>query len=184
MRKSFRGYKNLKKNQGKEFRVNEKIFAREVMVIDEAGNSLGVMTREKALEEARSREFDLIEVSPKNNPPVCRVMDYGSFKYQKEKQERKQKAKQKTTELKTVKISFRISQHDLEFRTNQAIGFVTDGDKVKIELQLKGRENQHTDLARELIKKMIEDVKSKVDKEVKVEQDIKKLGGRLSAVIY
>ncbi|MEI6288381.1 MAG: translation initiation factor IF-3 [bacterium] len=184
MRKSFRGYQQP--TGIKEFRVNEKIFAPEVMIIDENGENLGVMKKEQALAEARERGFDLIEVSPKAVPPICKFMDYGSYKYQKEKAERKQKSKTKTIETKTVKISFRISQHDLEFRANQAAGFLVDGDKVRIELQLRGRENQHEDLARDNIKAMLKMITEKLKenkKEVRIEQPVKKMGGRLSMAI-
>jgi translation initiation factor IF-3 len=115
-------------------------------------------------------------------------MDYGSFKYQREKQERKAKAKQKTTETKTVKISPRIGQHDLEVRASQAAGFLADGDKVKIELQLRGRENQHTDLAKGNIRELVEAIKvrlieKKEEQPIRIESDITKQGGRLSMTI-
>lgn len=184
MRKSFRGH-HQKPEGPKEFRVNEKIFSPELMIIDENGANLGAMSREQALKEAQDRELDLVEVSPKANPPIAKFMDYGSFKYQREKQERKAKAKQKTTETKTVKISPRIGQHDLEVRATQAAGFLMDNDKVKIELQLRGRENQHTDLAKENIRELVAAIKVKLAEEkeerpIKIESDITKQGGRLS----
>jgi len=190
MRKSFRGRHN-KIEPSKEFRINERIFANELMVIDENGVNLGVMSKGKAIEEAKSRELDLIEVSPKANPPIAKFMDYGSYKYQKEKQERKQKARQKTVETKTVKISPRISQHDLEIRAKQAGNFLLDGNKVRIEMQLRGRENQHVDFAKDNIKKLIEitfgQARAEADpaKEIHphTEQEITKLGNKLSTII-
>lgn len=190
MRKSFRGH-HQKIDKSKEFRINEHIFANELMIIDENGENLGVMDKWRAIEEARSRDLDLIEVSPKANPPIAKFMDYGSYKYQKEKQERKQKSRQKTVETKTVKISPRIGQHDLEIRAKQSAGFLLDGDKIRIEMQLRGRENQHVDFAKENIKKLIEIITSQVhedappDKEInlRVEQDITKLGNKLSTII-
>ena len=186
MRKSFRGNKPEK---AKEFRVNEKIFSPELMIIDEEGQNLGVMTKWQALEEAKNRGLDLIEVSPKAVPPIAKFMDYGSYKYQKEKLERKQKAKQKTVEVKTIKLSARISPHDMDIRADQAVRFLNDGDKVRIELQLKGRENQHADLARESINNVVKQIKTKLaelspDKNVRIEQDIIKLGNKLSTIIY
>lgn len=181
MRKSFRG--NKQKPEGpKEFRVNEKITAPELVVIDENGVSLGTISKEDALEEAKNRELDLVEVSPKANPPIAKFIDYGSFKYQKEKQERKNKAKQKATETKTIKLSLRIGDHDLEVRANQGVKFLEDGDKVKIELQLRGRENQHADLAKEGIQKMVDKIREKLgpEKTLKKEGEITRMGGRLS----
>jgi len=181
MRKSFRG-RNQKPEGPKEFRINEKIQSPELMIIDENNNNLGVISREDALAEARSRDLDLVEVSPKAEPPIAKFIDYGSFKYQKEKQGRKQKAKQKTVETKTVKLSLRISQHDLEMRANQTAKFLLDGDKVRVELQLRGRENQHADLAKESIWKTIAITKEKVGSQatVKTETEISRMGGKLS----
>lgn len=186
MRKSFRGY-HQKPEGPKELRINEKIFAKELMIIDENGANFGTVTREEALNEARERGLDLVEVSPKANPPIAKFIDYGSFKYQKEKQERKAKAKQKTTDTKTIKLSLRIGKHDLEIRANQAISFLADGDKVKIEMQLRGRENQHSDIARENIKELVADIKNKLEANkkpsLKTEGDIAKQGNRLSLII-
>lgn len=182
MRKSFRG-KKTNNNLTKQFRANERIFAREVMLIGEQGEKIGIISRDEALRRAREADLDLVEVSPKAEPPICKILDYGSFKYQRDKAEKKQKSKQKTSEMKTVKISARISQHDLEVRIKNAIKFLIAGDKVKIELQLKGRENKHGELAKESINKMIEKIKEKTDKEIKTEQDVARQGNRLSAVI-
>lgn len=184
MRKSFRGH-NQKPEGPKEFRVNEKIMSPELMVIDENGVSLGNLSRDAALAEAKRRELDLVEVSPKANPPIAKFIDYGSFKYQKEKQERKAKAKQKVVETKTIKLSPRIGQHDAEIRADQAVKFLLEGDKVRIELQLRGRENQHADLAKSNIKDLIEQVKTKLaatgsTETVKTEGDIARQGGKLS----
>lgn len=183
MRKSFRGH-HQKPEGPKELRVNEKIFAKELMVIDEAGINLGTLTKEEALRQARERELDLVEVSPKANPPIAKFLDYGSFKYQKEKQERKAKAKQKTSEVKTVKISPRIGQHDLEIRAKRIMDFFEAGDKVKIEMQLRGRENQHVDIAKQGINELVEIIKNKLAEDgqppLKTEGSITKQGNRLS----
>jgi translation initiation factor IF-3 len=182
MRKSFRGRPVYVET--KQFRANERIFAREVMVIDEQGKNLGAMSKEQAISQARERELDLVEVSPKANPPICKFLDYGSFKYQQEKMERKQRARQKTTEVKTIKLSARISQHDLAVRIEQAAKFLNEGNKVKLELQLRGRENQHADLARDTLQKTIDSIGQKLNnKTLKLEQAITKQGGNLSAII-
>ena len=158
MRRSFRGKKN-KPQSTKDLRANEKIFALEVSVIDEQGQHLGAMSKNEAIDLARSKDLDLVEVSPKVEPPICKIMDYGSYKYQKEKAERKQKSKQKSTEVKTVKVSSRISDHDLDLRADRAVKFLSEGNKVRIELQLRGREHQHVDIAKESINSMIEKAK-------------------------
>ena len=186
MRIIVRGNKFIVDNSAKEFRANEKIMAPELMVIDEEGNSLGIITREEAMTEARNRELDLVEVSPKAQPPIAKFMDYGSFKYQREKQERKAKANSKAVEIKTIKLSLRIGQHDIDFRTDQAAKFIDGGDKVRIELMLRGRENQHQDLARENVEKIIAGVKTilaETGKSIRIEQEVKKQGNILSTVI-
>ena len=182
MRKSY--HRKKPKSNIKDFRVNEKIFAPELMVIDENGAQLGLIKKAQALIMARERELDLVEVSPKAQPPIAKFMDYGSFKYRRAKMERKAKAKQKTSEIKTVKISSRISQHDMEVRINQAVKFLTDGDKVKIELQLKGREHQHANLGEDNIKKIIEAIKAKLEnQELKTEQAVTRQGSKISAIV-
>jgi translation initiation factor IF-3 len=184
MRRSFRGKKPNRIDTSKMLRANEKIFAREVMLIDENGQGLGVMSKEEAMRKAADADLDLVEVSPKANPPICRLMNYGSYRYQQEKKERKQKSQNKNSEVKTIKISLRISQHDKEIRAKKALQFLEDRDKVRIEMQLRGRENQHSDLARENIQNLIEEIKSQTEnKEIRIEQEIKKLGNKLSAII-
>lgn len=184
MRRSFRGGRPLISSAIKELKINERILAPQVVVIDEEGKNMGVISKFSALEIARSRDLDLVEVSPLVEPPICKIMNYGSYKYQKEKQERKHKARQKVSELKTIKVSSRISDHDLGLRIDQATKFLGEGNKVRIELQLKGREHQHVDIAREIINKIIVATKEKLaGREMKIEQDIKKLGSKLSAII-
>jgi len=184
MRRSFRGGKPQVSNQIKELKINERILAPQLMIIDETGQNIGTLTRQAALDMAKTKDLDLVEVSPLVEPPICKIMNYGSYKYQKEKQERKHKAKQKTTEIKTIKLSSRISDHDLDLRVDRSIKFLTDGNKVRIELQLRGREHQHVDLAKETINKIITRTKEKLgNKEMKIEQHIKKLGSKLSAII-
>ncbi len=183
MRKSFKG-SNQKPDLGKEFRINEKIQAPEMMIIDEEGKNLGTINTEEAMEMAMERGLDLVEVSPKAVPPIGKFINYGSYRYQKEKMERKARANTKTAEIKTLKLSVRIGQHDLDIRVNQAVGFLTDGDKVRIELQLRGREHQHNDMARETIKKFVDDVNNLLPKhDLKTEQSIMQLGSKISTII-
>lgn len=183
MRRSFRRKKPQKKI--KQFRANERIFARTLVVIGENGEKLGELSKEQALAQARERGLDLVEVSPKAQPPIAKIMDYGSFRYQQEKKEKKNKAKQKSTELKTVKTSSKISEHDMEVRVKQTIKFLTAGHKVRIELQMKGREHQHPNMAREAVENIINKVSQQLpDKEIKKEQDIKRAGSKFSTIIY
>ncbi|OGL67134.1 translation initiation factor IF-3 [Candidatus Uhrbacteria bacterium RIFCSPHIGHO2_01_FULL_63_20] len=163
------------------YKANESIIAPEVRVIDENGVPLGVLPIAKAIATAREREMDLVEVSPKAEPPVCRITDYGQFKYQKEKEARKQKAQSKEVEIKGVRLSLRIGDHDLETRHQQAKSFLEDGDKVKIEIILRGREKGHQDIAREVVKKFMEILKT--DFPIRVEQEITYQAGRLTAIV-
>lgn len=118
------------------------------MLIDDQGKNLGEIETWKALELARERELDLVEVSPKAFPPVCKIMDYGKYQYQLSKQNRLSQAKQKKVELKGIRIGLKTDEHDLNFKKNQADKFLSKGNKVKVELMLRGREKAHQDLAR------------------------------------
>ncbi len=116
-------------------------------VIDEEGKNLGVMETPEALRIARERGFDLIEIAPTVNPPVCRIMDFGKFKYEREKGEREHGKKQKESEVKGVRIGFTTGVHDLELRAKQVTKFLSLGDKVRIDMRLRGREKAHGQLA-------------------------------------
>lgn len=124
----------------------------------------------KALSIAREKGLDLVEIAPNVHPPVCKITDYGKYKYERMKKGRKQKAKSKKTEVKGVRISPRISENDLAFKAKQADKFLKEGNKVRIELMLRGRENMHKDLAQETFNKFIETMKE----EVKIEQHPKR----------
>lgn len=166
---------------GAQYRANERIKSLELRIIDENGEQLGVMTTAKALQMATERELDLVEVSPLANPPVAKFIDYGAFKYQKEKEARKQKTKQIDT--KGIRLSPRISEHDLEMRINQAIGFLGDGNKVKLEMVLRGRERQFqfVERAKEVINQFIAKVDAKTP--VKTESSIEKQDNRLTVIL-
>ncbi len=107
---------------------------------------------------AEQKELDLVLVSDKADPPVCRIMDYGKFKFEQEKKAREAKKKQHTAEVKEVKMRYKIEEHDYKVRINQAERFLKDGDKVKATIMFRGREIQHTDLAEELLKRMAADL--------------------------
>lgn len=155
------------------------ILAPEVRLIDEDSGSSNVVSRDEALRIAREREIDLVEVSPLATPPVVKLVDFGKFRYQQEKLDRKQKAKQKRVDVKGIRLSFKMSPHDREVRVAQTMKFLKDGDKVKIEMLLRGREQAHIDIA----KKMFSEFIAAIDLPIKLDQELKRLGGMLSAII-
>ncbi len=175
-------YRRRPKPTGKpNFRINAQILAPELRIVDENGSQLGVMPTRQALTLAQSRGYDLVEVFPKAEPPVAKFINYGQFLYQQAKQERKTRAHQKEVEIKGLWLSLRIGQHDLEVRKNQAKKFLEDGDKVRLEMNLRGRERQHQDLAKEIFQKFVSELQQEAN--IRVESDISMQGGRLSMVI-
>lgn len=140
---------------------------------------MGILATEKALASAKEKGLDLIEVSPKTQPPVCKILDYGKYKYQLMKKEQKLKKKQKKVAVKGIRVSLRTSKHDLAFKARQADKFVKQGHKVRIELVLKGREWTHRDLAKKRFDEFIEIMKEKV----KIEQEPKRQRLGLAIII-
>jgi len=169
----------MEKHQIQTFRANEKIKTPKVMVIDENGNSLGEMDIKQALEIAQNAELDLVEVQPKANPPICKILNFGQFQYEQEKHKQKQKAHQKKVEIKSVRISFRISDHDKNTKISQAKKFLDQGDKVKIDIVLKGREKAYVNQAKETM----ENFAKSLGKNISIDQPFSKQGGRLSIVV-
>jgi len=137
------------------------------------------MTPQQAIAIAKENGLDLVEVSPKAQPPVCRIMDFGKFQYQKSRQERQNKSKQKKFEIKGIRLGVRTDDHDLNFKRNQTEKFLKKGNKVKIEIILRGREKAHQDLART---NLINFLKSIIT-DYKVEQDIKRFPGGFNVII-
>ncbi|MEK9174356.1 MAG: translation initiation factor IF-3 [Patescibacteria group bacterium] len=133
-------------------RINHQIRSEKLIVIDETGKSLGVLSLGEALKAAQARGLDLIEVNPAANPPVAKILDYGKFEYHQRKAERKIKAAHKKQELKTIKVGLKTSAHDVEVKAGQASKFLQKGDKVRLEIFLRGREKAHRDLAREKLR--------------------------------
>lgn len=138
--------------------INERIRFPKIRVIDADGSQLGIMSPREALQVAEEKELDLVLVSDKADPPVCRIMDYGKFKFEQEKKAREAKKKQHTVDVKEVKMRYKIEEHDYNVRINQAKRFLSDGDKVKVTIMFRGREIQHSDLAEEKLKRMAEDL--------------------------
>lgn len=156
----------------KFYRVNEQIRIPEVFLIDENGNKIGKISNREALDMARRAELDLVEVSPNSRPPVCKIIDFGKFKYELEKQARKQRAKNKGQEMKEVRLSFRIEKNDFDIKLKKARKFLEKQHKLKVSLRLRGREMAYQDLAKEKILQFIDALKDIS----KIEQDMKKMG--------
>jgi len=149
----------IDKRSAKSFiRINDRIRAREVRVIDENGEQLGILAPFEALRIARERGLDLVEVSPNAVPPVCRIQDYGRFLYEKEKSERAARKKQKVITVKEVKFSVTVDDHDYQTKKNQAVKFLQGGDKVKASLRFRGRQMAHRDLGYNIINRLIQDI--------------------------
>jgi len=149
----------LDKRSAKAFiRTNEKIRAREIRIIDENGEQLGIMAPYDALKLARERGLDLVEVSANAVPPVCRIQDYGRYLYEKEKSERAAKKKQKVITVKEVKFSVTVDEHDYQTKKNKVLNFFAEGDKVKASLRFRGRQMAHRELGYDIINRLIQDV--------------------------
>jgi translation initiation factor IF-3 len=131
--------------------VNERIRVPEVRLIDEDGEHIGVVRTREALEMARERGFDLVEVQPNSSPPVCRLMDYGKFRYEESRRERESRRRQRTAALKEVRLRPKIDDHDLDTKGRQARKFLGAGSKVKLSVLFRGREIAHQDLGRNLL---------------------------------
>ncbi|HKS70677.1 MAG TPA: translation initiation factor IF-3 [Ktedonobacterales bacterium] len=141
-------------NRPRETRVNERIRAREVRVIDEDGQMIGVMTGIQALSLARERNLDLVEVSPMAVPPVCKLMDYGRFKYEQAKRESEARKHQKTVELKEIRMRPRTDEHDLGVKVRKIEEILGEGDRVKVSVVFRGREMAHPELGRVVLEKV------------------------------
>lgn len=176
-------WRKAKVKEEKRFFINHQIRAQEVFVINEEGERLGVFPLGKALTMAQDVELDLVEVNPKGEPPVCKIMDFGQFKYELEKKSHKQKAGQKKVETKVIRLTVRMGQHDFEMRVDQAAKFLERRDKVKIELALRGRERQHPQKAYEVILKFMESLEAVESLGLHREQDLTKQGDRYSIIV-
>lgn len=175
-------HRGVSKNQNlpeKKTRYNELIRVPTVFLIDENGQSQGEVNTSSALNRAKEVELDLVEVNPIANPPVCKIMDFGKFKYEQDKLVHKQRIASKKVEIKGIRLSFKIKGGDLENRLHQAEKFLAAGNQVRLELILKGREKAHLGNARNLINNFINNFGDKI----KIIQPIQKQGGKFSALI-
>lgn len=140
----------------RDLRINEEIRVREVRVVGDDGEQFGVMALRDALQLAQDRHVDLVEVSPTARPPVCRLMDYGKFKYEQAKRERESRKKQKVVNVKELKMRPAIDEHDFDVKVKNARRFLSDGDKVKCTMVFRGREIVHARLAQDTLSKLAE----------------------------
>lgn len=159
--------------------MNERIRAREIRVIGEEGQQLGILTPEEALRMAKELDLDLVEVAPNGSPPVCRIMDYGKFKFQKSKKAHEAKKKQKVIHIKEVKFRPKTDEHDYQFKKNHVLRFLSEGKKVKISVRFRGREIVHLDYGRRILDRL----KLEIGDGMIVEQQPRKEGRFLDMVI-
>jgi len=148
--------REIKKQGTREVRVNRHIKAREVRVIDPDGNQLGIMPLDEALNSALEMDLDLVEVATKSDPPVCRIMDYGKFKYQQSKKSQESRKKQVVIHLKEIKLRPKTDEHDFQFKIRHMERFLKEGNKVKVSMIFRGREIMHPDIGEKILQRVIE----------------------------
>jgi translation initiation factor IF-3 len=159
--------------------INERIRFPQIRVIDTDGTQLGIMTPSEAIRIAEEKELDLVLLSDKAEPPVCRIMNYGKYKFEQEKKAREARKNQHTADVKEVKMRYKIEEHDYQVRVNQAERFLKSGDKVKATITFRGREIQHSDLAEDLLKRMATDLQELAE----VQQAPKKEGRNMMMLL-
>ena len=142
----------------RDLRINHQIRARQVRLVGDAGEQLGIMETREAQAIALTKGLDLVEVAPDGVPPVCRIMNYGKFKYSQRKRDKEAAKKQRVIKVKEIKIRPKIDEHDYQTKLRQAWGFLDHGDKVKVTLVFRGREMSHKDLGRMLMDRVVQDL--------------------------
>lgn len=155
--------KNLKKRNYDQTNINHHIDSPQIRLISSSGYQLGIFPPKEALKLAQAEGLDLVMISNRSNPPVCKIIDYGKYKFIQEKKAKEARKKQHQVNLKEVKMRYKIDKHDYRVRVSQACRFLEAGDKVKATVTFKGREIQHTDLALELLYKMARDLEKLAD---------------------
>ncbi|RRR71655.1 MAG: translation initiation factor IF-3 [Candidatus Viridilinea halotolerans] len=141
------------------FRINNRIRAREVRLIDDQGTQVGIVGVREAIQMAEERGFDLVEVAPNAVPPVCRLLDYGKFRYEQSKKEREARKNQKQAELKQIRLMPKTDDHDIAVKANQAKRFLLQGDKVKFNVRFRGREMAHPEIGRKMLEAIAEQLR-------------------------
>ena len=140
----------------KDLLINEEIKAKEVRVVGVEGDPIGIMAPEAALKIAYDQGYDLVLMAPQAQPPVCRIMDYGKYRFERDKKEKEAKKKQQIVELKEIQLSCRIDTHDFETKARHAVKFLESGNKVRVVMRFKGREMSHVSIGQEIMKKFEE----------------------------
>jgi len=161
--------------------VNDNIRAAQLRLLGDDGEHIGVVSTAEALRRAQEKELDLVVVQPKAEPMLAKIVDFGKWKFEQEKMARKQKAQQNTVEVKGIRLSLRIGPHDIEIRKEQAKKFLEDGNKIKVEIILRGREKRYGDLARQVISNFITELNKEMP--VKIEQHVQYMGGQLTSIV-
>jgi len=149
---------NYREKKDSGLRTNERITASEVRVISSSGKQLGIISIREALNYAEDEGFDLVEVSPDSNPPVCKIIDYGKLRYREQKSKKEAKKKQKTIEVKEIKLRPGIDKHDYLVKLKALSKFIGGGNKVKVSMRFRGREIEHKNLGMDLLNKLTEEV--------------------------
>ena len=173
--------KRKKAEPTRYYEYNERIKSSAVLLLGENGENLGEINTGEAIRQAKEKEMDLVIINPKNDPPVAKIIDFGQFKYQKDKEDRIKKARQHVVDTKVVRTSLRIGAHDLDIRKKQAIKFLNQGNKVKIELVLRGREMQQTKRAFDTIREVVAEIGQ--EEKIKIEEEPKKQANRVAVTI-
>ena len=159
------------KRINKNYLLNEDIREKEIRVIDADGSMLGLLSSREALRLAEEKELDLVMISPNANPPVCKIMDFGKYIYEQSKKEKEAKKKQKVVNVKEIRFSPSIEEHDVSIKANNARKFLLDGDKVKVTVRFRGREADYSHIGQKILKRfaeMLEDV-CNIEKPAKLE---------------
>ncbi|MGI6129221.1 MAG: translation initiation factor IF-3 [bacterium] len=143
----------------RDLQVNEQIRVREVRLVDDTGNQLGIMPTREALRRAQEKGLDLVNVAPDARPPVCRIMNYGRYKYEQSKREKEARKKQKIITIKEIRLRPTIDEHDYQVKLRNTKRFLTDGDKVKVSVRFRGRQVVHADNGKQLLERMAEEIK-------------------------
>ena len=139
--------------------INEEIRDREVRVVDDSGEQLGIMPIKQALELAEERQLDLVKIAPNAKPPVCRLMDYGKYRFEQSKKEREIRKNQKVITVKEVRLSATIEDHDVDVRVKNAVKFLKEGNKVKASIRFRGRQITHSEIGRQVMEEFAEKIK-------------------------
>lgn len=154
-----------------ELQINEQIRDKELRVIDADGTQLGIMSLRQALEIAEQKDLDLVKIAPQANPPVCKIIDYGKYRFEQAKREKEARKNQRVVEIKEVRLSLNIDTHDFETKRNHALRFISEGNKVKVSIRFRGREMGHPELGQEIMQRFADAMSevANVEKPAKLE---------------